>query len=224
MYSTHASIIYTENTILIQTVLQSSAGRNLTKRLHSLSMELENIITPAQQREWKSYLRECFSDPQAFKVLLEDIRQHDSQLTEAIDCTPLSFTPTSPELQSNIAKYQEYIDAFVSIFAHSIKKDFEEEDHIIYALKQRRCPKLKIFCRLLVNPNFIFHEELDSTQSQEMADSENKKVPIIQLARVCDISVLRFLCNVTEKTEPRVIVWALDYIAEMTERYSTGYT
>ena len=181
--------------------------------------EMDELIIPTQPREWQSSLRESFSNPLAFKLLIEDMRRLDSEFTDSINSEPTDYTPSSSTLRSNILKYQEYVDAFVAIFAKVSNKDVEG-DHIIDALKSQRCPKLDVFRRLVINPNFIVNDDLDNSEVAEMIDSENKKVPVTQLARMCDVAVLNYLGNVTERTPPSAIVWALGYISYMTNRYA----
>ena len=203
--------------------------RTLTLRLQD--HELDELVVPTHPREWKSSLKESFKDPEAFRILIEDIRRLDTELTKAIEENPTQYTPTSSTLQSNILKYQEYVDAFVSIFAQLTSKEIEG-DLVLDALKSQRCPKVDMFRRLVVNPHFIARDEADTVNTAatnisggsellEMHDSENRKVPLAQLARICDVSILRFLGNVTEKTPPKAIHWALDYISCMTKRYNS---
>ena len=108
----------------------------------------------------------------------------------------------------------------MAIFAQFTCKDIDG-DLILDALKSQRCPEVDMFRRLVVNPNFIAREDVgvaDGGEGTEMVDSDNRKVPLCQLARICDVSILRFLGNVTEKTPPIAIHWALDYISCMTKR------
>lgn len=212
---------------LVYSCILSSSGRTLTLRLQE--QEMNELVAPTHPREWKCSLKESFKDPKVLMLLIEDIRRLDTELTDNINEDPLSYTPASSTLQSNILKYQEYVDVFVSIFAHFTGKE-SEGDRIMDALKSQRCPPENIFRRLVVNPNYIVHDGCDSTSKPpghsstsasdltEMPDSEGKKIPLAQLAQICDVSVLRFLGNITDKTPPRAIQWAMDYIFIMTKR------
>ena len=192
-------------------------GQHFKNRLRNLSIQLDDLITPANAREWQSSLKETFTSESAFNLIMEDMLRLDTEASEALISEPSSFSSSS--FLSKQTQYQEYVDAFISIFAQSMKKGFRDHP-VTEALKYHKCPTLNLFRRLVINPNLVVSadEGKEYSENQEVRVSETSKLPIIQLATFCDVAILRFLCNVTEKTDTHAIVWALEYIAEMTKR------
>ena len=121
---------------------------------------------------------------------------------------------------SSAAKYQEYVNSFISLFAQSkfcVGRIGSSDVEITESLFNHRCPKKQMFRRVAINPSYIADENPENPE--RLVTSENSNgVPINQLARMCDVAILKFLSTVNDKTDIRSIVWALDYLAEMTKK------
>ena len=194
--------------------------RNASKKTRRrISFALDDIISPAHPRAWQASLKESFTNRQAFDIILQDIGKLDSEFTEFLEINPHAFTENPPPSSfSSLTRYQEYVDAFISLFAQSTFDSSRRggtENEITESLYGNRCPRKKIFRRLVVNPFYIAEE---NPESSDRIVLDCGSIPTAQLARMCDISILKFLSTVTEKTNIHSVVWALDYLAEMTKR------
>ena len=119
--------------------------------------------------------------------------------------------------QELINSYREFLESLVSLVAQSVFLKSPElvsgrhdPQGIIQALSAKKCPDLSIFCRLVIEPSLIAGTTPDVVTSQCY-----NGVPINQLARFCDVAVLKFLNGVTEHTKPQAAQWALDYISNL---------
>lgn len=183
-----------------------------------MSFQLEDLITPAHARAWQASLKESFTDPLAFDIILQDIYKLDSDFTDQLASNPTAFANFTPSPYSPLSRYQEYIDAFVSLFAH-VKFGFGQrgrtENEVTESLFVHKCPKKQVFRRLVVNPFYLADE---NPENPEKVVLESGSIPVGQLARMCDVAILKFLSCVNEKTHIKSVVWGLDYLAEMTKR------
>ena len=71
------------------------------------------------------------------------------------------------------------------------------------SLHAHKCPKMPLFRRVVCSPMYV--------AEPDKLYSEYGVVPITQLAHVCDVAMLQLLSSVTDKTDFRSIVWALEY-------------
>ena len=193
--------------------------RNAPKKTRRrISFALDDIISPAHPRAWQASLKESFTNRQAFDIILQDISKLDSEFTDFLEVNPQAFAQNPPSSFSSLTRYQEYVDAFISLFAQSTFDSSRRggtENEVTESLYSNRCPRKKIFRRLAVNPFYIAEE---NPESSDRIVLDCGSIPTAQLARMCDISILKFLSTVTEKTNIHSVVWALDYLAEMTKR------
>ena len=119
--------------------------------------------------------------------------------------------------QELINSYREFLESLISLVAQSVflknselVTDRHDPHGIVRALSAKKCPKLNIFCRLVIEPSLTASTKPDTVTSQRY-----NGVPVNQLARFCDVAVLKFLDRVTEHTNPEVAQWALDYISNL---------
>lgn len=197
--------------------LYTLTGRRNKKTLRNMSFELIDLESPAQARAWQASLKEGFTNPHAFDIIMQDINQLDSDFTEELTNYPSLFDYPIPCL-APAARYQEYINSFITLFAQSkfcSGKRGHTEIEVTESLFSHRCPKKKVFCRLAMNPIYIADE---NPETPDKLVTDTSSIPINQLARICDVAILKFLSTVTDKTDIRSIVWALDYLAEMTKK------
>ena len=192
--------------------------RKVSKKLRSLSLELDTVPT-LPEKAWRVRLKDCFTEQGALLQALRDISTLNEDLSQVLSNSSSASPPPS-----FFTKYQEYLDAFICLFVQSKmfvgrgasqRQTPEPMRNVLSSLSRQKCPSMSLFRRLVVNPASIAD---DDAESSEMLVIESKSIPVTQLARMCDVSVLRFLSSVTEKTDPRSIVWALDYLTEMTQR------
>ena len=191
---------------------------NAKKTRRRISFAIDDIISPAHPRAWQASLKESFTNRQAFDIILQDINKLDSEFSDLLEDTPNAFSDSAPSSFSSLSRYQEYVDAFVSLFAQSkfdASRSRVNENEVTESLYANRCPKKKIFRRLAINPFYLAE---DNPESPERVLLDYGSVLKAQLARMCDVSILKFLSTVTDKTNIHSVLWALDYLAEMTKR------
>ena len=110
--------------------------------------------------------------------------------------------------------YQEFVNMFISLFLHSdfisflggVSADIDPFS-IISSLVNKTCPEMLIFRRVCVCPKYVASQIPDSPDV-----SICRNIPVNQLARFCDVAVLRFLSTVTEHTSRESVIWALEYL------------
>ena len=141
----------------------------------------------------------------SFETSCEDLHENETAFDDSVHST---LSPISVE------SYQDTVISFIALYVQSKFMSFnsgigEEQDRhgIISSLAARGCPALPIFRRVCIDPNMI---------ASETPEFENtgicRNIPINQLARFCDVAVLRFLSSVTERTSTRAVYWALEYL------------
>lgn len=125
----------------------------------------------------------------------------------------------------SVKPFQEFLDMFVSIFLHSdfLSSGGVSEDinkfHIISTLVSKTCPELSLFRRVCVAPEFIASQMPDSSN-----DNVYRSIPINQLARFCDVSVLRFLSTATEHTSREAVIWTIEYLRNLLDLLHVSLT
>ena len=139
---------------------------------------------------------------------LSSLNDSYSERRDGIESAESAVQPAS------VSPSQEFLDMFLSLFLHSdfitflggVSADIDPFS-IVSSLVNKVCPKVSIFRRVCVCPKFI---------ASQMPDSPNtnvfRNIPANQLARFCDIAVLRFLSTVTEHTSRESVIWALEYL------------
>ena len=189
--------------------------RRIKKSFQNISFDLSELLSPAHARAWQASLKESFTNPQAFDIIMQDMSRLDTEFEEYL-ASSSSVTPLSSFSPS--ARYQDYVNSFISLFCQSkfaSGRRGHTEIEVTEALFAHKCPKMKLFRRIAANPVYIADE---NPENQDKLVSESGNIPIAQLARMCDVAILKFLSTVTENTDVRSIVWALDYLAEVTKR------
>ena len=119
--------------------------------------------------------------------------------------------------QELINSYREFLESLVSLVAQSVflknpglVTNRHDPHGIMQDLSTKKCPNLNIFCRLVIEPSLTASPKPDTVTSQRY-----NGVPVNQLARFCDVAVLKFLDGVTEQTKPQAAQWAIDYISSL---------
>ena len=119
--------------------------------------------------------------------------------------------------QELIISYREFLNSVVSLVAQSVflsspELIFEQHDPqgIVQSLAAKKCPNLSIFRRLVIEPSLTA-----SAKPESMTSERYNRVPINQLARFCDVAVLKFLDGVNEHAKPQAALWAIDYISNL---------
>lgn len=126
----------------------------------------------------------------------------------------------------SVKPYQEFLDMFISLFLHSdfitflggVSADIDPFS-IISSLVNRNCPDTTIFRRVCVSPKYIASQVPDSPDTDAY-----KNIPVNQLARFCDLAVLRFLSTVTEHTSRESVIWALEYLYNLLDSLHASLT
>ena len=177
-------------------------------------MEMESLPTQ-KSKEWRMELKDCFTDSSALVQALKDISMLNDDLDKALSDNTFK--------SDSLFYYQEHLDAFVGLYIHTKAfvgrankgKHLSPILHDVFSsLGKQKCPNMPLFRRLAINPAYIAS---DNTESRELLTTESFCLPVAQMARMCDVAILRFLSSVTDKTYPDSIVWALDYLTEMTK-------
>lgn len=120
------------------------------------------------------------------------------------------------KLPDAAATYQDFVNAFISLllqFLDSIGevKRHQDPHNIIHSLMaSRHCPDVRLFKRVEVDPTLVA-SYLPETENSDV----HKNIPVNQLARFCDIAVLKFLSTVSDHTSTRAVTWALDYLQNL---------
>jgi hypothetical protein len=155
-------------------------------------------------------------------MIFQDINQLQSDFLHDIQTHPDTFKHPISSLSPS-SKYQEYINSFVALFAQS-KFLYETRTHseleVIESLFCHRCPKRDVFSRLAIDQTYVIKEDNPDSSERLSVDQcpHDDGIPVGQLARMCDVAVLKFLSSVNEKTDIKSIVWGLDYLTEMTKK------
>ena len=131
-----------------------------------------------------------------------------SERGDGVESTESAVQPTS------VRPYQEFLDMFISLFLHSnfitflggVSADIDPFS-IISSLVKKTCPEMTIFRRACVCPKYIASQMPDSPDINVY-----RNIPVNQLARFCDVAVLRFLSTATEHTSRESVIWALEYL------------
>ena len=178
-------------------------------------MEMESLPTQSERREWRVKLKDCFTDSLSLVQALKDISELNDDLDKALSDNTFK--------SDSLFYYQEHLDAFVGLYIHTKAfvgrsnkgKELPPILHDVFSsLGKQKCPNMPLFSRLAINPAYIAS---DDPESRELLTTESFCLPVAQMARMCDVAILRFLSSVTDKTNPDSIVWALDYLTEMTK-------
>ena len=171
-------------------------------------------------------LRKCFTELRHMGLLLEELHQKDLQLSSLLQSKTTSESSLQQETDSDSEQdtppagltlaepFRDFVDSFVSMFLQSkfvfsrgIDPQQDPHNIILTLASSKKCPALVLFQRVCVNPMSV---------ASDQPESENhttyKGIPVNQLARFCDIAVLRFLSMVSEHTSTTAVLWALDYI------------
>ena len=119
--------------------------------------------------------------------------------------------------QELISSYREFLESVVSLVAQSVflknpelLKSGHDPQGIVHALAGKKCPDLNIFRRLVIEPSLSANTKPDAMTSERYHG-----VPVNQLARFCDVAVLKFLDGLNEHTKPQAVLWAINYISDL---------
>ena len=119
--------------------------------------------------------------------------------------------------QGLIDTYRGFLDSVVSLIAHSVFLEnpgllTEQRDphRMVESICRKKCPELSIFRRVVTEPSLVASSKPDSISSDKLGG-----VPVNQLARFCDVAVLRFLSRVNENTKPQAVLWAVEYMSDL---------
>ena len=182
----------------------------------------------------------CFKDLQELRKLLSELEARNRALTsqleseegqrsESADGEPAAAIKSADSANNveesaesavqpeSVRPYQEYLNMFISLFLHSnflsflggVSEDIDEQ-RIVSTLIKKTCPNIDIFQRSCVCPRYVASWTPDSSN-----DSLYRGIPVNQLARFCDIAVLRFLSTATEHTSWDSVIWALEYLQNL---------
>ena len=157
--------------------------------------------------------------------LLSQVDDQDSKLSDVLQSRSWEEISQDEEenaeererkLPSSAVAYQDFMNAFISLllqFLDSIGevKRHQDPHNIIHSLMaSRQCPDVRLFKRVEIDPTLVA-SCLPETENSRVY----KNIPVNQLARFCDIAVLKFLSTVTEHTSIRAVTWALDYLQNL---------
>ena len=126
----------------------------------------------------------------------------------------------------SVQPYQEFVDMFMSIFLHSnyisflggVSEDIDKL-HIVHTLVNKISPELPLFRRVCVCPKYIASQLSDSSN-----DNVYRNIPVNQLARFCDVAVLRFLSTATEHTNRESVIWCIEYLRNLLDSLHASLT
>lgn len=157
--------------------------------------------------------------------LLSQIDDQDSKLSDVLQSRSREEISQEEEenteergrkLPNSAVTYQDFMNAFISLllqFLDSIGevKRHQDPHNIIHSLMaSRQCPDIRLFKRVEIDPTLVA-----SCLPENENSHVHKNIPVNQLARFCDIAVLKFLSTVTEHTSIRAVTWALDYLQNL---------
>lgn len=166
-----------------------------------------------------------FQKAKSLRQLLTQLHRKDSELSNLLRVPGARHVPKFIDQgwegvlgkQALISAYQSFVGSLVSLIAQSVflehheKLSEEDDPHgVVRALHKKACPNMSIFCRLVTDSATVA-----SVFPEDNSSKMIKGVPVNQLARFCDVSVLRFLSQVNEHTKPYSILWAIDYIIHL---------
>ena len=167
-----------------------------------------------------------FKNPNSLGELLNELNRKDSELSNLLRTRQARHVPKLVDQgfegllgkKALISAYQDFVGSLISLIAQSVflenpeKLNAEVNDvrAVVRDLCQKNCPIVDIFRRLIVDPTTVA-----SACPEDASSKEIRGIPINQLARFCDMSVLRFLSRANEQTSPRSILWAIDYIINL---------
>ena len=166
-----------------------------------------------------------FQKAKSLRQLLTELQRKDSELSNLLRIPGKRHGPKFMDQgwegvlgkQALISAYQSFVGSLVSLIAQSVflehpEKLSEEDDPrgVVRALDKKICPSMNIFCRVVTDPATVA-----SVFPEDDSSKVIKGIPVNQLARFCDVSVLRFLSQANEHTKPHSILWAIDYIIHL---------
>ena len=200
----------------------ASPGRFTELKSPSPTVVTSSISLGSPNRSDQIPLQKCFVELNYMSQLLAEVERKDHALCCALQSVggeertreereDSSEKPS--EIPSSVAAYQDFVDSFISLLLQSKFLGFtggvEQDPHNIIRnlVAFSQCPDFCLFKRVAVDPTLV---------ASDLPEDENpavyKNIPVNQLARFCDIAVLRFLSTVNEHTSTRSVVWALDYL------------
>ena len=166
-----------------------------------------------------------FQEPQWLAQILAELMRKDSELLNLLRANRAQHiskvfaqqVERLDEKQALITSYREFLDMVVSLFARSVflvnpelVTEVHDPQRIVKVLSSKKCPRLSIFCRVVIEPALIADSRPESISTEE-----HNGIPVNQLARFCDVAVLKFLDGVNEHTRPHAVLWAIDYISDL---------
>lgn len=165
-----------------------------------------------------------FQESRWLAQLLAELVRKDSELQNLLKSNRAQYVSKvfaqfqdEEQKEAVIISYRDFLTSLVSLIAESVFLEnprLVEETHdphsFVKTLSAKRCPELNIFRRLVIQPAFIAATTPDST----CTDVHNG-IPINQLARFCDVAILNFLNGANQHTQPRAVLWAIDYISNL---------
>ena len=167
-----------------------------------------------------------FKNPNSLGELLNELNRKDSELSNLLRTRQARHVPKLVDQgfegvlgkKALVSAYQDFVGSLISLIVQSVflenpeKLDAGVNDAraVVRHLSQKNCPVVDIFRRLVVDPITVA-----STCPEDASPKEIRGIPTNQLARFCDVSILRFLSRANEQTSPRSILWAIDYIINL---------
>ena len=191
--------------------------------------------SPSPKREVETYsaipLYLCFHEEAHMQELLAELEQKDLQAWSQFDSRhypppPPPAPPTTTRrrtdsfelsLETSVSPppptSSSYIDSFISLLLQSsFEGRLETDAHniILTLIHSQQCPDLPIFRRVCIEPSLVANDvpEIDNP-------GLHRGIPVNQLARYCDVAVVRFLSTVTEHTQNQAVMCALQYVQNL---------
>lgn len=179
--------------------------RELLNELNDRSDDLTSLLESEESEGARGVTTASSGEVTAASSSLDDSY---SERRDGVENAESAVQPAS------VRSYQEFVDMFVSLFLHSdfisflggVSADIDPFS-IISSLVNKTCPEMLIFRRVCVCPKYIASQIPDSPDINVY-----RNIPVNQLARFCDVAVLRFLSTVTEHTSRESVIWALEYL------------
>lgn len=212
---------------LIPPPRHASPERFFKARSTSPPIMTSSVSLGSPNRSDQIPLQKCFAELNYMSQLLAEVERKDHELSyvfqsargEELTREEREDSSEKPsEIPSSVAAYQEFVDSFISLllqskflgFAGGVEPQQDPHNIIRNLVAHNQCPDFCLFKRIVVDPTLV---------ASSLPEDENpaiyKNIPVNQLARFCDIAVLKFLSTVNEHTSARSVIWALDYLQNL---------
>lgn len=193
----------------------SSSPLKIGRRSHS-----SRVAAPSESSTSSTPYYHSFKEGRWLGKLLAELTTKDSEIANLLRLNQGQhiskvLLQQLEQKQELINTYREFLESLVSLVVQSMflkSPDLVSGGHdpqgVVQALVEKKCPSVTIFRRLVIEPSLAASTTPDSVSAQRY-----NGVPVNQLARFCDIAVLRFLSGANEHTKPYAVLWAIDYIS-----------